>query len=247
MYRRRGDKYHMVAGRGFSDEAKEFVLAHPMTLDRDTVTGRVALDGRAVHIPDVLQDLEYTYREGQKLTGVRTMLGIPLLRGDELIGIFGIHRTRVEPFTDKEIELATSFADQAVIAIENARLFEELRDRQAELRVTFDNMGDGVAMFDAEPRLAAWNRNFEEIIGLSRARLAERPSYADYLRLLAERGEFGTENVEAELASRLENTERELRLERTRADGTVIEVRRNAVPGGGFVLIYSDVTEQRRA
>src|SRR5262249_13425116 len=103
-------------------------------------TGRVGLEQRSVHVPDVLNDPEYTYTEGQKLAGNRTMLGIPLLRGDELIGIFGIHRTRVEPFTDKEIELATSFADQAGIAIENARLFEELRERQAELARSVDEL-----------------------------------------------------------------------------------------------------------
>jgi PAS domain S-box-containing protein len=247
MFRQEDELYHLVATHGLSDEAQAFVVAHPIAPeDRRTVSGRVALERRTVHIADVLEDPDYSYG-GQQIAGYRTILGIPLLRENMLVGIFNVARTRVEPFTDKEIELATSFADQAVIAIENARLFEELRDRQAELRVTFDNMGDGVAMFDAEPRLAAWNRNFETIIGLPEARLAERPSYANYLRLLAQRGEFGTENVEAELASRLENTDRELRLERTRADGTVIEVRRNAVPSGGFVLIYSDITERRRA
>src|SRR5262249_19515003 len=122
-----------------------------------------------------------------------------------------------------------------------------LTRREEELRVTFEHMGDGVVMFDADLRIGAWNRNFQQILGLDEALLAKRPTYAAYLGLLAERGEFGTENVEAELASRLANIEGELRLERTRADGTVIEVRRNAVPGGGFVLIYSDITLRKRA
>jgi PAS domain S-box-containing protein len=247
MFQLRDDRYVLAASRGLSDEAEAFITTHPIEPIRGTLSGRVSLERRPIHIVDVLEDPEYTYREGQTIAGFRTMLGLPLLREDTLIGIFIVNRTHVEPFTDKEIELATTFADQAVIAIENARLFEEIRQRQAELRVTFDNMGDGVAMFDASLRLAAWNRNFQQIIGLSEEWLARRPTYAEYLGLLAERGEFGTDNVEAELANRLADTERELRLERTLANGTVIEVRRNAVPGDGFVLIYSDITERKRS
>ena len=247
MYRRRDDKHHLVAAWGFSGEAKQFALTHPLSPGRGTMTGRVILERRAVHMPDVLQDPEYTYSEGQKAIGYRTVLGVPLLREDTLLGIFVICRTRVDPFTDKEIDLASSFADQAVIAIENARLFDELRDRQAELRATFDNMGDGVVMFDAEGRLAAWNRNFQEILDLPDAFLSERPSYAEYFRYLAARGEYVSADLEAQLSSTLDDTRRELRFERTRPDGRVIEVRRNAVPDGGFVLIYSDVTERKRA
>jgi PAS domain S-box-containing protein len=246
MFRRRDDKYHLVAARGLSADGKEFVFTHPLTHDRGTMSGRVAAERRPVHIPDVLQDPEYTYREGQTILGYRTMLGIPLLREQTLIGIFSIQRTRVEPFTDKEIELASSFADQAVIAIENARLFEELRDRQAELRVTFDNMGDGVVMFDAQARLTAWNRNFQEMLELPDAFLARRPSYADYFRYLADHGEYSSD-LEAELSRTIEDTSREMRLERTRPDGRVIEVRRNPVPDGGFVMIYSDITERKQA
>src|SRR5262249_6854576 len=171
----------------------------------------------------------------------------PLLRGDELIGTFSLHRTRVEPFTSKEIDLATTFADQAVIAIENARLFEELRDRQAELRVTFDNMGDGVVMFDATARLTAWNRNFQELIELPDTFLAGRPTFAEYFHYLADRGEYVSADLEAQLSRILDDTRRELRFERTRPDGRVIEVRRNPVAGGGFVMIYSDITERKRA
>jgi two-component system, NtrC family, sensor kinase len=242
MFRRRDDMYHLVATRGGS----EFLRTHPLTPDRGTVTGRAALERRAVHIPDVLQDPEYTYREGQKLVGYRTMLGVPLLRGETLVGILTLNRMRVDPYTTKEIELATSFADQAVIAIENARLFDELRERQAELRVTFDNMGDGVAMFDAAGRLIAWNRNFQDLLDLPDVFLGQRPTYVEYFRYLAERGEYSVD-LEAELSRAVEDISREMRFERTRPDGRVIEVRRNPVPGGGFVLIYADITERKHA
>jgi two-component system, NtrC family, sensor kinase len=246
LFRRQGDKNHLIASHGISAETKEFILTHPLPADSSTISGRVALERRPVHDPDVLQDPQYGYSEGRRLTGARTHLGIPLLREDTLLGIFITTRTRVEPFTDKEIELATTFADQAVIAIENARLFDELRDRQAELRTTFDNMGDGVVMFDAAGRLTAWNRNLQEMLDLPDDFLAQRPSYAEYFRYLAERGEYSAD-LEAELGRRIEDTRREMRFERTRPDGRVIEVRRNPVPGGGFVLIYADITERKRA
>ncbi|MBB4372249.1 PAS domain S-box-containing protein [Bradyrhizobium sp. cir1] len=247
MFHLRHDLWHLIAAWGLSAEAREFFETNPFTPGRGATSGRAALERRAVLIPDVLQDPEYTLSEGQEIAGYRTTLGIPLLREDTLIGVYSIARTHVEPFTSKEIELATSFADQAVIAIENTRLFDELRDRQAELRVTFDNMGDGVVMFDAAGRLTAWNRNFQELIELPESFLAKRPSLAELFRYLADRGEFVSADLEAQLGRTVDDTGLEMRYERTRPDGRILEVRRNPVPGGGFVLIYADITERKRA
>jgi PAS domain S-box-containing protein len=211
------------------------------------MAGRTVLARRPVQIADAANDPEYTWSEAQRLGEFRTLLGVPLFRDNAPLGAFSLARTRVEPFTEKQVALVATFADQAVIAMENARLLGELRDREAELRVTFDNMGDGVAMFDAALRLVAWNRNFQQMLDLPDAVLAERPSFAKYFRYLAARGEYGSADLEAELRRFVEDTERDMSFERIRPDGRVIEVRRNAVPDGGFVLIYSDITERKRS
>ena len=229
-----------------SEEAKEFVLTHPFVPDRGTMSGRVGWNVGWFTSPMSCRTRNTPIRKHRRSPATARCSAFRYYASETLIGVFSINRTRVEPFTDKEIELATSFADQAVIAIENARLFEELRERQAELRVTFDNMGDGVVMFDAAARLAAWNHNFQQMLDLPDAFLAGRPSSAEYFRYLADRGEYSTD-LEAQLSRTIEDTRREMRFERTRPDGRVMEVRRNPVPGGGFVLIYADITERKRA
>ena len=133
IFLRDGDLYRWGANYGFSPEAIPYALEHPLRPDRGSIIGRVALAGRAIHIPDVLADPEYHATGYQKVFGYRTNLGVPLTREGTTIGVFSLTRDKVSPFNEKQIELATIFADQAVIAIENTRLFEAVQQRTREL------------------------------------------------------------------------------------------------------------------
>jgi PAS domain S-box-containing protein len=129
-----GDLYRIRSVYGFSREAQHYAFQNPLRRDRGGVTGRVALEGKAVHIPDVLVDPEYTLHGYQKAFRQRTNLGVPLLREGNVLGVFSLTRNKVNPFSNKQIKLVTTFADQAVIAIENTRLLNELRDSERQLR-----------------------------------------------------------------------------------------------------------------
>jgi GAF domain-containing protein len=128
-----GDVYRMRAQYGLGREAVQYTLLQPLRLDRSSVTGRVALDGKTIHIADVLADPEYHATDYQQAFRYKTILGVPLTRDGSTIGVFSLTRDEVSPFTNKQMELATTFAAQAVIAIENARLLKELRERTEEV------------------------------------------------------------------------------------------------------------------
>jgi two-component system, NtrC family, sensor kinase len=128
-----GGQYHLAASYPAIGELEEFVRRHPLAPDRGSITGRVALERRTVQIEDVLADPDYRLQEQQRIEGYRSLLGVPLLRDGIVIGVFALWRNKVDRFTDKQIDLVTTFADQAVIAIENVRLFKELQERNRDL------------------------------------------------------------------------------------------------------------------
>ena len=141
IWRRDTDVYRMTAGFGWTPEYRAFQESHPIFPGRDTLTGRVALEGRAVQIDDLTSDPEYKLTETITLGKARTNLGVPLMREGVPIGAITLARQRVDPFTERQIELVTTFADQAVIAIENARLITETREALEQQTATAEVLG----------------------------------------------------------------------------------------------------------
>ena len=127
--KKKGAAFFRSVSYGFAPEFADYVKELPVEPGRRTISGRTLLEGKVVHLPDVRLDPDYNWPEAQKLDTFGTLLGVPLLREGVIIGVLVLSRSEVRPFTDKEIELVTTFADQAVIAIENVRLFDEIQDK----------------------------------------------------------------------------------------------------------------------
>src|SRR5262249_12465591 len=140
------------AAHGFDPDFMEYMHALGMKLHRGMISGRAALEGRIVHIHDVLADPEFTLHGTPKLGGFRTALGVPLMREGKPIGGIFLTRPTVEPFSEQQINLVATFADQAVIAIENVRLFDEIRDKSRQLELAGRKKAPFVANMSNELR-----------------------------------------------------------------------------------------------
>jgi signal transduction histidine kinase len=131
--RQKGGVFFRAEAYGFSPEFMDYVQSVPVVPERGTAIGRALLEGEIIHIHDAKADPEYTWPEAQRLGGFRTMLGVPMLREGVPIGVLALVRSEVRPFTDRQIELVSTFANQAAIAIENVRLFDEIQDKNRQL------------------------------------------------------------------------------------------------------------------
>jgi signal transduction histidine kinase len=150
--RKRGTAFYRSEAYGFSSEFIEYVKDIPIELERGTAHGRALLEGKVVHIHDVLHDPEYTWAKAQELGNFRTMLAVPMMREEVPIGVLGLTRSEVRPFTEKQIELVSTFADQAAIAIENVRLFDEIQDKSRQLEQASQHKSQFLASMSHELR-----------------------------------------------------------------------------------------------
>ena len=140
IFQRHDEVYRLAANHGFPSDYEEYMKRQSIAPGQETLVGRTALTAKTVHLPDVLADPDFTWHQSQKLGGFRTMLGVPLFREGVPIGVMSMMRTEVRPFTARQIELLQTFADQAVIAIENVRLFDEVQARTRELSRSLDDL-----------------------------------------------------------------------------------------------------------
>ena len=181
IWRPQGEASYWMTAFNFPAGFTELMKSRPLLPERGSIAGRVLLDSRVVHCPDVLADPDFTMRDAQKLGGYRTALGVPLLREGNPIGVIILTRHEVRPFTHKQIDLVITFADQAVIAIENVRLFDEIQEKSRQLAEASEHKSQFLASMSHELRTP-----LNAIIGLTEM-------------MVANAGKFGTEKAQEPL------------------------------------------------
>jgi GAF domain-containing protein len=194
VYRQDGDRYGVAAAYGGTQEYLELSQRNPITLDRGSATGRALLERRVIHIHDTMADPEHTWAKAERGAPVRTVLAAPMLRADTIIGVIEVERGEVRPFSDKQVELVTTFADQAVIAIENVRLFKELEARNRDLTESLEQQtatGEILRVIsssptDLQPVMEAIAENAARVCGATNSSIYRLEG--KHLRLVARRG-----------------------------------------------------------
>jgi signal transduction histidine kinase/DNA-binding response OmpR family regulator len=244
-------EFQLRATYGMSEELIAAIKDHHDALSN--AVSEAAEQGEPVQVADLQNEPPSMANDIIMKAGYRARLLVPLVRSGKTVGALVVRRMDPGEFPISTIELVKTFAAQSVLAMQNAHLFHEmeertteLRRRGAELRVTFDNIVHGVGMFDSNFKLAAWNRRFTELVDLPEDFVASAPTHAEFVRFLAERGEYGSVDVENQIQQRIQSTEQRRVFERTRPNGSVVEVRHSPLPEGGLVLIYTDITERKR-
>jgi signal transduction histidine kinase len=151
IVRPEGEVLRFAAHHGHSGDLEEFIKSHPIPRGRGSATGRALLEGTVVHIPSMRLDPDYTYVD-ERLGGLRSVVAVPMLREGTPMGVLTLTRSEVRPFTDKHIELVSTFADQAAIAIENVRLFDEIQDKSKQLAEASERKSQFLASMSHELR-----------------------------------------------------------------------------------------------
>jgi PAS domain S-box-containing protein len=258
IFQRNGEEYRVTASHGYSKQMTDFMFQHPAPPGRQSLAGRTVLERGIVHIPDVQADPEYQWRDLAAFGEFRTMLGVPMMRDGVPIGVLAMTRARPRPFTPAQIELIATFAEQAVVAIETLRLFNEVQARTAEtertreiMQTAFDNMDDGVALLDKDLRLQFISRERIRSTKIPVEMIHRGASAKELVRFQAQRGDFGPVANEEEAERKVNaamarmTTPGGTRYVRREGDRH-IEFNFKPVSDGGILGVFRDITELRQ-
>ncbi len=257
LYRYQDGACRFETGYNIPPGYEEIERGRPIHATNLTIVGRALLERRTVQIVDTLTDPDYVGKDQARAGNVRSLLGVPLLRDGEPVCVVALARSVVEAFTDRQIEMVTSFADQAVIAIENARLLEELQNARQEaereralMRTILDNVTDGMALYEANGDIALWNNAMYEINSFPRDVFAQFRNVRESLRWQLENGsiprQHSTLDEDVETCVRPFCAPNPIALTRHRPNGRWVDIRWSTLPDGRRLVTHHDVTDLKQ-